>query len=191
MRKEIFILLVVLGLSLGSFACGAASEVGKPAAKSTASNPWGSFKVGSYVTLKSTVSMQVMGKAMDTTSQTKMTLAELTADKAIIDVEATVMGNTSKSRMEVPLTGTAPGMPAANNGTPTGQVKTGTDTVTVAGKSLDCKTIEFESDAGGNKVNAKTWTSDQVPGGVVKSVSTSTGTANTTTTVEAVEYKAN
>src|SRR5262249_12798856 len=139
------------------------------AAKAASANPWGGFKVGSYVHMKTTVSTQVMGKAIDTSTDMKMTLAELTSDKAILDVETTAMGNTTKSRTEIPLTATASvGTPQATAGqTP----KNGTDTITVAGKSLDCKTVELDTEAGGNKVNSKTWTSDQVPGFLVKSVS--------------------
>jgi hypothetical protein len=68
---------------------------------------------------------------------------------------------------------------------------TGTDTVVVAGKSLDCKTMEIETDNAGSKVKTKTWTSDQVPGFLVKRVSTSTGAMSSTTTMEVVDFKAN
>ncbi|HKV42640.1 MAG TPA: hypothetical protein VJX67_25800 [Blastocatellia bacterium] len=201
-RKAGLAFTIILTISLGLCACGGASDTAKDAggaqppagseskpSKPSSTSPWGSFAVGSFVKMKTTVSTQVMGKAMDTSTETKMTLAELTADKALVDVEATVMGATNKSRMEVPLTGTA--TPAGGSqGTPGHEVKTGTETITVAGKSLDCKTTEVEVDTGGNKVNTKTWTSDQVPGFVVKSVSTSSGAAETKTTMEVVEFKA-
>jgi hypothetical protein len=131
-----------------------------------------------------------MGRATDTTTETTTTLADLTADKAVLDIQTTVMGNTTKTRTEIPLTGTAQTGPGANSGQ-TQNLTTGTDNVVVAGKSLDCKTLEVETDSGGNKVKTKTWTSGQIPGFVVKSVSTSTGAMTSTTTVEAVDFKAN
>jgi len=154
-------------------------------------SPWGSFKVGSYVTYKTTVSAQVMGHSTDTSTQVKQTLAELTADKAVLDIETTVMGNTTKTRTEMPLTGSAPAGGAASASVPNASASTGSDTVTVAGKSLDCKTYEAETDVSGSKVKTKSWTSDQVPGFLVKSVATSTGTMNSTTTMEVVDFKAN
>jgi len=132
----------------------------------------------------------MMGRSTDTSTETTTTLADLTADKAVLDIETTVMGNTSKTRTEVPLTGavqTSPG--SAPSGAP--NAATGTDTVVVAGKSLECKTYEVDTEAGGNKVKTKTWASDQIPGFLVKSVSTSTGAMNSTTTMMAVDFKAN
>jgi hypothetical protein len=203
-KKEYLILMLILALSLGSFACGGATEASKEGgskeagkdtaktgsssgSKAASANPWGGFKVGSFVKMKNTVSTEVMGKAMDTSSETKMTLAELTSDKAVLDVEVTAMGNTSKSRTEIPLTATAPaGAPPAGAGP---DAKTGSETITVAGKSLDCKTLEFETQTGGNKVSTKVWTSDQVPGFMVKSVASTSGAANTKTTTEVVDFK--
>ena len=161
------------------------------ASKPANTSPWGGFKVGSYVTYKTTVSAQVMGHSTDTSTQVKQTLAELTADKAVLDIETTVMGNTTKTRTEMPLTGSAPAGGAASASVPNASASTGSDTVTVAGKSLDCKTYEAETDAAGSKVKTKTWMSDQVPGFLVKSVATSTGTLNSTTTMEVVDFKAN
>jgi hypothetical protein len=188
--------VMVLALAIALYACGGASEAPKDggppkgtATKLASTNPWGGFKVGSFVKTKTTVSAQMMGRTTDTTTEMKTTLAELTADKAVLDIETTVMGNTTKTRTEVPLTsavqtGTTAVSQAQN---PT----TGTDTVVVAGKSLDCKTMEVEIDSGGSKVKTKTWTSDQIPGFLVKSISTSTGAMTSTTTMEAVDFKAN
>ena len=193
--------LLVLTLAATLYACGGApgapkddgpvKAAGSSASKPVSSNPWGSFKVGSFVKTKTTVSAQIMGRATDTSTETTTTLAELTADKAVLDIETTVMGTTTKTRTEVPLAGAGQTGPGA---TPQGQVQnstTGTDNVVVAGKSLNCKTAEFETDAAGSKVKTKTWTSDQIPGFLVKSVSTSSGAMTSTTTMEAVDFKAN
>jgi len=167
--------VVILALAIGLCACGGASEAAKDGGATSSgsgatkpaasSNPWGGFKVGSYVKMKTTVSTEVMGKAMDTSTETKTTLAALTSDKAVLDIEATVMGNTSKTRTEVPLSGTgAPGVPAASTTGQAQNIKSGTDTITVAGKSLDCKTTEAEVDSGGNKVTTKPGCRIKCPG---------------------------
>jgi hypothetical protein len=191
--------LLVLALVATLWACGGGTEppkdggpqksAGSSASRSASSNPWGSFKVGSFVKTKTTVSAQMMGRTTDTSTETKTTLADLAADKAVLDIETTVMGNTTKTRTEVPLAGAVQtGVTAAGQAqNPT----TGTDTVVVAGKSLDCKTVEVETDSAGSKVKTKTWTSDQIPGFLVKSVSTSSGAMASTTTLETVDFKAN
>jgi len=203
-----FYILCVLAIAASLLsACGGGSDTSKNAdapktgdatkpSKSAPSKPantsaWGSFKVGSYVTYKTTVSAQVMGHSTDTTTQVKQTLADLTADKAVIDIETTAMGTTSKTRTEVPLTGSAPAGGAGSASVPNASASTGSETITVAGKSLDCKTYEAETDTAGTKVKTKTWMSDQVPGFLVKSVATSTGTMSSTTTMEVVDFKGN
>src|SRR5215471_18025486 len=164
-------LLTACGGSVSSKTAADAPKTGDASKPSTSAatkpanmSPWGSFKVGSYVTYKTTVSAQVMGHSTDTSTQVKQTLAELTADKAVLDIETTVMGNTTKTRTEMPLTGSAPAGGAASASVPNTTASTGSDTVTVAGKSLDCKTYEAETDVSGSKVKTKSWTSDQVPG---------------------------
>src|SRR5262249_50106856 len=157
--------LLVLALAATLCACGGASETpkdgptrsgGSSAPKSASANPWGSFKVGSFVKTKTTVSAQVMGRTTDTSTETKTTLAVLTANKAVPATETTMMGTTTKPPTEAPLPAAAqPGAPPAGQApNPT----TGTDSVVVAGKSLDCKTMVVETDNAGSKVKTKTWT---------------------------------
>ena len=194
-----FVLVLVLAFGSSLWACGGSEEApkdsgpvkssGATASKSASTNPWGGFKVGSFVKTKTTVSAQMMGRSTDTTTEMKTTLAELTADKAVLDIETTVMGNTTKTRTEIPLTGAV--KTGATAGGQTQNPTTGTDNVVVAGKSLACKTIEVETDSAGSKVKTKTWTSDEIPGFMVKSVSTTSGAMNSTTTIEAVDFKAN
>ncbi|HYL97383.1 MAG TPA: hypothetical protein VEZ90_00390 [Blastocatellia bacterium] len=206
MTKKFVLLALVLTTLLGLFACSsdtpkdsappasspASTGSGTKAAGNTSSantSPWGGFKVGSFVQTKTTTSMEVAGKSMDTVVEGKMTLADLTSDKAVVDIESTVMGHTTKTRQEFPLTG---GVTPTGTGATSGvEPKTGTDTLTIAGKSISCKTIEVDTEQAGNKVNSKTWTSDQVPGFMVKSVATTSGATNSKVTVEVTDFKAN
>jgi hypothetical protein len=193
--------LIVFALAIALYACGGAPEApkdagptksaGSSASKSPSANPWGSFKVGSFVKTKTTVSTQMMGRTTDTSTETRTTLADLTADKAVLDIETTVMGNTTKTRTEIPLTGALQSSPLATSSAQGQNLTTGTDNIVVAGKSLECKTTEFETNSAGSQIKTKTWTSDQIPGFLVKSVSTSTGAMTSTTTVETIDFKAN
>src|SRR5262249_37858261 len=81
-------------------------------------------------------------------------------------------------------TGATPAVQAQN-------AATGTDTIVVAGKGLNCKTFEVETDSAGSKVKTKTWTSEQIPGFLVKSGSTSSGATTSTSTMQAVDFNTN
>lgn len=166
---------------------GGTAEPAKPTSTASetkvAKHPWGSFKVGSYVVTKSTT--EVAGRKMST--EMKTTLTALTADKATIEIATTVMGNTSKTTTDMPLTAAAAPAAGGSASTPTAEVKSTEETVTVAGKSLKCKVTT--ATVGGTE--STTWTSEEVPGFMVKSVSKTTGAAASQTTMEVTEYKAN
>ena len=145
---------------------------------------WNNFKPGSWVKLKSTSEMTMAGRKTNMSTEMKMTLVAKTADKATVETETTAMGTTTKSKADIPLNSTAKGAPAQN------PAKMGSETITVAGKSFKCKTAEVQSEANGMKTTTKTWLADEVPGGLVKSESTSTGAMTSKTTMELVDFKA-
>jgi hypothetical protein len=68
-------------------------------------------------------------------------------------------------------------------------VKEGTDKVEVGGKSYNTKTTETTTDMNGTKTVSKTWMSDEVPGGLVKMESTSSGAMDSKMTMTLVEVK--
>jgi|SRR5579872_3380171 len=154
----------------------------KPA---VAKNPWGSFKVGSYETTKT--STTAAGNTMAT--EIKMTLVALTADKATVETATTVMGNTTKANVDIPLTATQTPNTPPNGTAPNATVKSGNETLTIAGKSLACKWTETEADSNGNHVTSKIWMSEEVPGFVVKMVSKTTGSATMEMSSEVTDYK--
>jgi hypothetical protein len=177
-------LALALSLTFGTTALVAGQASSKSGAKVIAKHPWASFNTGSWVKMKSTTLMEIAGTKNSTIVETKMTMLEKTADKVVIETEMTVMGQTSKTRMDMPLKASAEPTAAAK---PAAVPKTGSDTITIAGKSLSCKTMEMETEAGGMKILTKTWTSEQVPGSLVKSVSK---TPSSQTTMEVVDFKA-
>jgi hypothetical protein len=68
----------------------------------------------------------------------------------------------------------------------------GTEKVTVAGKEYSCKVYEFTGESNGVKTSGKSWTSEEIPGGMVKLESTSNvggNDAKTTMAVTKIETK--
>ncbi len=149
-------------------------------------NPWAKFNKGSFAKLKTSTVMLMAGNKNTMTTDTKMTLIDKTADKVVVETETSVMGNVSKTKMDIPLKAAAPAKPPANAPAP----KMGSETITVAGKSFACKTFEIVTDTNAGKTTTKTWISEDVPGGVVKTVSSTKGAMNSEMTMELVEYKA-
>ncbi len=175
MRKIATACAIALALSI--IFCTLAS------AQTTAKHPWASFNKGSWVKMKTTTVITAVKQS--TAMESKMTLLDKTPDKVVVETEMSVMGNVSKTKMDIPLkaTATAPAGTAAKAPAP----KLGSETITIAGKSLACKTAEIETVVAGQKSLSKTWMSEQVPGGLVKSVTTS---AATQVTMEIVDFKA-
>ena len=145
---------------------------------------WGNCKPGAWVKLKTTSETTVAGHKTTMSTDTKMTLVSKTADKAVVETETTMMGNTTKSKAEIPLNSTAKGTAAQN------AAKMGSETITVAGKTFKCKTAEVQSEANGMKTTTKSWMAEEVPGGLVKSESNSTGSVSSKVTMVLVDFKA-
>lgn len=145
-------------------------------------HPWASFKPGSYVKMKSTTATG----ATKMVSETTQTLISVDANNAVVEIESKAMGQSTKTRVPMPLKATA-----AN--TPAGQAKpvaTTNETITVAGKAIACKCVEVETNANGMKSLSKACTSDSVPGGAVKVVTKMTGAMKSETVSEVVEFAA-
>lgn len=163
----------ILALTVLAVAAMAADNVG-----------WGSFKPGSWSKVKTTTESTVAGRKNTMAIEMKQTLVAKTSDKATIETETTMMGNTTKTKADIPLNSSATGTATKN------PAKMGSETITVAGKSFKCKTAEIQSEANGMKTSTKSWMADEVPGGIVKSESTTTGTVASKTTMELVDFKA-
>lgn len=153
---------------------------------------WAKCKPGATVTIKGTT--ETGGNKMQQSITTK--LIEVTPEKAVVETAITMemMGQKMPQppqKRDVPKTFTPPKIPATP-GQPETKIpepKMGEETITVAGKEYKCKTAELDIEQNGMKVRSKTWTSDQVPGGMVKMTSDATGTVSAKTTMELVEYK--
>ena len=146
-------------------------------------HPWASFKPGSYAKMKTTT----------TTGPTKMvseitqTLISVDANNAVVEMETKAMGQTTKTRVPMPLKAAA--TPAANAQAPKMSAPVN-ENVTVAGKSIAAKCVEMETSANGMTTSTRSCSSETVPGGVVKAVSKSTGAVKMESVTELVEFAA-
>jgi hypothetical protein len=116
----------------------------------------------------------------------KETLVSKTADKAVLEIQTGLVGGTIHATKEkIPLssgiTGTAK---------PVAPPKMGTDTLTLAGKTFKCATVEYQTEAHGTKSTIKRWIAEEVPGGFVKTETTASGATSSRLVAELVDFKA-
>ncbi|MCW8133731.1 MAG: hypothetical protein KIS92_25520 [Planctomycetota bacterium] len=132
---------------------------------------WSKFKAGTWVTYKQ--STDVAGNK--SVSETTIKLLEVTAEKCVL--ETGVKMEVAGQKIEQPAMKRDVPAKLEKVNTPVQQTETkdapkpkeGTDTVTVSGNELKCKTVEVEYEAQGQKGTSKSWVSDDVPGMMVKS----------------------
>jgi hypothetical protein len=154
---------------------------------------WSKHEKGTSVTLKTT-----SGGGMTSEVTVTTTLVEAGADKLVIETSVVSKVN----GMEIK----APGTPRDVTKTielpegvkkedltrekPPGTYEEGTETLKIAGTEVKAKWYKYKAEVAGTTIDAKMWTSDAVPGGVVKAeVTTTAGGVTTTTKTELVEFK--
>jgi hypothetical protein len=172
--------------------------VGGPAgAQDKVDNPefanWSKFKKGTSVTLKSVSSFNNMSSEASITS----TLVEVGADKLVIEMTSVVKSGGMEFKGEpmkrdVSKTVTLPKELKKEDfakGKPPGTYEEGTETLKIAGMDVKTKWYKYKADMDGTKTEAKMWTSEDVPGIMVKSEMTTSGAVTTKTTMEITELK--
>jgi hypothetical protein len=176
----------------------AALSVCSPALAEKVKNPefemWSKFKPGAMSKLQGTT--EAGGQKSAQTITTK--LVEANTEKCVVETTVSMEVGGQKMDMpaqkrEVPAMMENVAAPAAPGDAPAPgakkpDVKTSEETVTVGGKSVKCVVTEMTSEQSGMKIAAKTWTSTDVPGGVVKMESKTTGAMESTTTQELKEF---
>jgi hypothetical protein len=133
------------------------------------------------VEIKSTTVTETAGKKETNIVVTKITLLEKTVDKVVLENDMTVKGQTTKTKFDLPVKDYSDAVPEGMT-----VLKTGSETITIARKSVTCETMEASMNAGGTKILIKRWNSSQVPGTLVKSVTSRKGSQ---TTAEVVDFK--
>jgi hypothetical protein len=150
----------------------------------TIANPqystWAKHKLGTSIVLQATTTTG--GASVN--SQIVQTLAELTRDHLVIEVQTkidglsdagvaaaptqriTIKSHVAKSEIDKLA------LPDGTNGQIT---PAGSENVSAAGKSYRCKVFDFSATQAGLNFKGKLWRSDEVPGGVVKTEMTFDG----------------
>lgn len=154
---------------------------------------WSKFKKGTVVTLKTSSTAANVTSEISVTS----TLVEVGADKVVVETTSvsTFNGMEFKSpavKREITKTLKLPAGVKKDDfkgGKPPGTTKEGTETVKIGGTEYKTKWFEYTNEVAGNKTEAKMWTSDDVPGTMVKMESKTTGTVTATVKMELVEIK--
>jgi hypothetical protein len=147
---------------------------------------WAKFKVGTWVEYQT--DSEAMGNK--NTIITTQTLKTLTPDTATIVIQSSM--TVGGKKMDMPpqtqeITSKIkrpPAPPAAGDAPKTEQ---GTEDVQVDGKTYSCKWTEVTSEQNGMKTTSKTWSSDDVPGSIVKIQSSTTGSMTATNTMALVK----
>jgi hypothetical protein len=150
---------------------------------------WAKYKPGTCTT----VAMTSDAGGQSSKMETKSTLAEVTPDKVVIDVVTSMEAGGQKmdmpaQKMEIKKAMDATPAPDAETqkqiDAAKANSKTSDETVTVAGGTFKAKLTESSMEANGMKTTSKVWTSDEVPGGMVKMEATTDGAMKSTTKSE-------
>ncbi|MHC4985307.1 MAG: hypothetical protein ACYTFO_04040 [Planctomycetota bacterium] len=134
---------------------------------------WSSFEVGASATLT------MMSGPADAGVEVTMThtLMSLDADNAVVTTVVTMVVNDQE--IEQPPQDRTVAARVAKYDPPEGQeapeIEESEETVTVAAGTFDCKKVTTTITANGAAMVTTVWTTDAVPGGIVKMVTTSGG----------------
>jgi hypothetical protein len=184
LRLDILSLAVVLALAA-------------PAAADTVDNPqykeWAQWREGATVTTRTE---SIVDGAVQVVNIQTQTLKKLSAEKAVVEIlmVTEAAGHTMKTppqTMDIvakfPKVNYTP-PPTEKSDTPEVKYKEskGRETLTIKGKKVDCEWHMIEMEGG---MSTKTWTSKQIPGGVVKMESRSPQASSNLVVTEFVAEK--
>lgn len=152
---------------------------------------WAKFKPGTSITYQ----MDTSFGTQSTSSKQVQTLKSVSDEKVVVEMQSVVeaAGQSIKTPpipvehlAQVPQGQIDPKF--APKGKPGLETRKGTETIKVADKSLKCEWIEAKGNTPQGEVETKTWFSDEVPGRLVKSV-TSIKASNSVTEMTLVEFE--
>ena len=149
---------------------------------------WSKFKAGASTTLKMT--SEFNGTKSVTTMTTR--LVEVKADTLTVETESEVevMGKPFKApaaKRDVTKTVEVPaGVPVPKGDKPEGTTEEGTETVKVGAAEVKTKWYKYKTKTTAGEISGQVWMSDEVPGQLVKMVSTGDKFSST---MELTEFK--
>ncbi len=134
-------------------------------------NTWAKFKPGTTIKIKNSTSGSIGSMKFEENSTITSTLKEVTESEVVITkiTEVTRMMN-GQVQKQKPLE-TWPHYPimAEPPPEPEGEVvETGEEELTISSRKFKCKWTQRIQNVEENQVTSKTWTSDDMPGGLVK-----------------------
>jgi len=147
---------------------------------------WAKFKPGTSTTI--TMNSEAAGQTSK--METKATLVEVTPEKVVVESVTSMEAGGQKmdmpaQKMEIKKAmDPAPAVDAETQkqiDAAKASAKTTDESVTVAGGTFKAKCTETTTEANGMKSVSKVWTSDEVPGGMVKMEATTSGAMASTT----------
>jgi len=138
---------------------------------------WAKFKVGSMLKTRSQSIAAEQKMSIDSTA----TLLEVTPTKLVVEMKT----ETTSGETKLPTRTRKQDVPAKIAKPADSTIKRSTEDVTVAGTTYTCQVAEETRES----VQIKTWTSDRIPGGVVKAEMHSEGLSVTTVLVESSAKK--
>lgn len=173
----------ILAVVSGLFVTAAGLRADDPAAENKGYRAWKNFPIGTHVTYQS--STQVGAEA--TVTRITHKLVGLTSEKAIVETSAVVTAR-GRERKQAPVSAEIPrtGKPEAETGPKPEKLDEGTESLTVAGRSFTARFTKTRVVTEGTTIETTAWTSDEVPGGLVKLVAKMTGRREGRTTMELV-----
>jgi hypothetical protein len=179
---------VLFSCLIFSLLCGLVPAIAGEMVDNPMYQHWAKFKVGSFSTLKST---------MSTGGETEMTqtLKELTPQKAVVEMK-NVMVMAGKKTEIPPQLITHPAKiekgKASDTHMPAGSAKvaSGEETITVKSKGITCKWVKSEISQNSMKTTTTAWINDDIPGTLVKSDSKTEGTVKMSTLQVLIDFKA-
>ncbi|NLI78489.1 MAG: hypothetical protein GX442_18875 [Candidatus Riflebacteria bacterium] len=181
MKKLSPVLLVLVVVLLSAPAGFAQEKVDNPVYQN-----WAKFKPGTMVKYAQTSEM--MGNK--TQSEVAYTLLEVTPEKVVIEMggSTVIMGNQTempKTRIEYPAKADAadPNVKSAINA----KTSQSEEEIEVAGGKIRCKVFETTVEQQGSQIKSRFWSSDDVPGTLVKSETTMEKPVQSVTVLALVE----
>ena len=143
------------------------------AAQETIDNPefvqWSKFKKGASATYRTATNVGTIVAEGITT----ITLIEVAANKLVLETTASTKANGKEekippSKRDVP--NKLPKPKKAADTKPPGTYEEGTETLKVGGADIKTKWVKSKTEKDGSTTHGQTWSSDDVPGGLVKIV---------------------
>ena len=155
---------------------------------------WADHGVGTSVTTKSKTTAAGQTSEMESTQ----TLVEKTDEKVVIEIVTTmvVAGNKMEmpaqkmeiqAKFDTPEASEKEDPPAADDG-PKPVTKESEETIEIAGKKYKAKVYDSTIEAEGFTSHVKSWTSNDIPGGVLKTESSTGGQFSSMSTSEVTKF---